>query len=161
MPNAIVKRKTKYTIKLDLKEPCDFDNEYLYFMHFAKQFRLKIFKYESSCFWKGPAIIIKSKKLDKLRLLSKVKIEVSIDTLDEKNENLAIYPKISLDDKDIKYKYVFKKEEDPIELIEWEYNDHLFHLDKQTNIVYEHGTDIAIGKKVYKDGKFIIVDLYK
>ena len=64
-------------------------------------------------------------------------------------------------DKDIKYKYVYKKEDDPIELIEWTYEDHMFHLDKETNIVYEHGTDIAIGKKVYKDGKYIIKDLYK
>ena len=157
---AIVKRKRKFKIKIYLKSPGEFKDDYEYFIHVANEFNLKVYLYESTCFWKGPAVIIKDKKERNLKFIEKLEIEVSIDMLDEDNKTLAIYPKNLCKNDKIKYDYVFKKNEEPIELVEWIFNEMKFHLDKSTNIVYEYNTDIPIGKKVYKDNEFTLENLY-
>ena len=157
---AIVKRKKKYKIRINLRDPSEFQDEYEYFVHVANEFNLKIYHYESTCFWKGPAIIMKQKRQKQLNIIEKMRIDVSVDILDEDNQIIAIYPQTHCKNDTIKYEYFYKKNEEPIELVEWIFNEMKFHLDKTTNIVYEYDTDIPIGKKVYRDDQFTLENLY-
>lgn len=160
MKTALIKRKKKHTIKLNLQEPDIFISEYHYFIDCAKRFLLKVYKYKSDIYWEGPAIILKKAKADKLNIYDKIKIDLSVDSLDDNCDMIAIYPTKKCNNKDIEYDYHFIKVDEPIELVEWVFNDHIFHLDKNTNIVYEYGTDIKIGKKVYNKNQYNIENLY-
>ena len=158
--NAIIKRKKKSVITLKLDEPDEFINDYYYFIDCAKKFLLKVYKYKSGLYWEGPAVIMSKTKASKLNFIKKIKIPLTVDIVNEDENKIAIYPKKKCSNRGIEYDYTFIEEEEPVELVEWVFNKHIFHLDKNTNIVYEPGTDIKIGKKVYKENKYTIEDLY-
>lgn len=142
-PNTVTKKLVIY------KSPDSFKTIYQYFAYMAGRFNLDYVKYQSSCDWVGPAIIIINtpKKLASLR--SKIKIPLSIDILS--NDRIAIFPKDTSSINSISYKENYNVEERNynIEVIEWIHNDTIYHLDKISNNVYDPQSDYFIGRRVF------------
>lgn len=151
-------KPTKMTIKKRKKTPKQFDNEYAYFIYICESLSLDYYKYKLSNLWDSPAIIAKQNETNFIRIRKKFDIELNIDILEDRK--IAIYPKKLSNCTSIKYKkqyefnnytrkQTYNENVDNIEVVEWNFHDMEYLLDKNTNNVYEPESQIVIGIRNY------------
>lgn len=147
-----IKPKKKLKI-INYKEPDEFTNDYQYFIYISRQLKLDYYKYKSSCFWEGPAIILDLEKYNKNQIAtikSTFKINLNYDFLNF--NQIAIFPRKKLPIETIKYQLNYnypETTENVFEVIEWNFNDQLFLLDTSTNDLYDFNTEYYLGKRNY------------
>lgn len=145
--------KPKILKVTNYKEPDEFTNDYQYFIYIARQLKLDYYKYKSSCFWEGPAIILDLEKYNKNQIANikyTFKININYDFL--KFNQIAIFPKKNLSVEIVNYQlnYNYPESNEKIfEVIEWNLNDQIFLLDTSTNDIYDFNTEYYLGKRNY------------
>ena len=157
------KKKPKLNIKPPLKiknevpkqiilrqSPKCFENHYKYFAYICETLKCHYYKYQSSCHWIGPALIINNKPTIIQYYRKRIKIPLNIDIISQ--DTIALFPKVKCHIDCIHYSENYNVEERhyEIEVIEWEYKKRIYHLDTETNNVYDPDTDFFIGRRDFK-----------
>ena len=160
--NHLYKNEKKIKIKKKFPEPCSFSNEYEYFVKISDLLKMKYYKY-STLQWQGPCIMLNTNlysndKIQKIK--KKFNIELNLDYLS--NNNIVLYPKKYIDPNCINYTDSVKTQQTimkpKLELTEWVLDTKLFYLDSSTNNVYTEEDILYIGKREYKNGKWVITN---
>jgi hypothetical protein len=161
--NKHKKKKTKLNIKYPLKNdkevqkktilrksPECFENHYKYFAYICNTLKCQYYKYQSSCHWIGPALIINNKPKIIQYYRKKIKIPLNIDIIS--HDTISLFPQNKCDVNCIHYSdnYNVEERQYEVEVIEWEHNKRIYHLDTQTNNVYDPDTDFFIGRRDFK-----------
>ena len=141
----------------------DYINDYDYFAHACKELNLDYYKYNLSQFWQGPALILDKHKHNQIsikKIKESITINLSTDILP--NDYIAIYPKNKYDPNTISYNKYYdsntpldlkNEDKENIEVIEWEFNNHIYLLDKYTDTIYDFDSEMIIGKRHYNYNK--------
>lgn len=162
-----VKKKVSKIIKKKSMIPSNFTSEYHYFIYMCSKLSLEYYRFELTN-WCGPAIII-SKDSNSFNIKKKIKIDLNIDYLSNDTNLMAIYPKRKYDPNIINYTNYFSLDKDSsitnIDVVEWEYNNTKYLLDKINNNVYNNDVEnnTIIGKRIYDttNNTWSIKNLYK
>ena len=121
-------KPTKLTFKMKKKKKPDCD----YFIKTAKKHKHIIYKYKPSIFWTGPAIVVISKKLEKVRKQFEA-IPIKVDHDNDRNL-IIVYPDIK-PPKNFKWDKEYDPEDNPTEY--WTYNGETYIVDMVTNKVFD------------------------
>jgi hypothetical protein len=163
MPSNTIpnKSKKKFKIKTPIHNSLlnSFNNDYDYFAYKCQKLKLEYYHYNLSQFWQGPALILDKHKYDQIsirKIKESITIQLSIDILP--NDYIAIYPKNKHDPNTISYNKYYdsntpldlkNETKENIEVIEWEFNNQMYLLDKYTDTIYDFESEMIIGKRHY------------
>jgi len=139
---------------LKIKFRIDKHSHYKYFARICNKHKLKYYKYKASIFWEGPAIILENNRAN-IKLRYKFKIPINQDIINQ--DIIAIYPKKNENVNSLKYDYIYEMESVIVETVIWEYNNHRFLLNEDTDNVYDFDTKTFLGRRtILDDNKYNI-----
>jgi hypothetical protein len=154
-PKRIVIKKRKAVEKKKEMSVCE------KFIDKCRKRKLKVYKYQASLFWTGPAIVINgdtSKSTEKI-LVSMRKLFNTIPlNLDKDGNKLIIYPQCKPPKEPIKYDFTYSEEIDEIDVSFWEYGGQIYIVDTKTNYVFDSSSHEQLGVREKNDaGEYNIV----
>jgi hypothetical protein len=158
------KKKYKLNIQKSPDKPLEkkiHENDFIHFVDTCSELKLDYYRYNVSEFWQGPAIILDRSKFN-CHKISKIKKNLNIQLVTDflPDNHIAIYPQKKIDPNCIQYSKHYDlatpleiknrlSSVENIEVIEWNYNDHCYLLDKMNDTIYDSDTNIILGKRIY------------
>lgn len=158
------KKKSKLNVQKKIDKPVErqiHENDFVYFIKKCSELKLDYYRYDVSEFWQGPAIILDRGKVS-CHKISKIKKDLNMQLVTDflPDNNIAIYPQKKLDPDSIQYTKHYdlatpleiknrKNSVENIEVIEWNYGDQCYLLDKINDTIYDIESNIVLGKRIY------------